>query len=227
MSYLPIWQMSCQCDKRNFFSEGLTLMQLCFLTVGRKELNCCCCCFPSEERALMHLQPLPGALACSARHRRDEPLPGGTQGNAISWEMLIPCLEQLLESHAWHPKPTGWAHLIPTELYKRVGAELCPSYFHWIRVLEALFFTVVSKISGCTCLHSTGASIWFIIPIWKRGSPGWELCFVCWGVELGLGDTNKKGTSQLQTLPICWDPSQCMAAPAHMCRYIKWKHESS
>lgn len=87
--------------------------------------------------------------------------------------MLIPSLEQLLESDVWHPEP-AWAHLIPTELDKRVRAELCPSFFHWIHVLEALFSQWSAKPLDI-CLHNTGASLWFMIPIWKWGRPGWEL----------------------------------------------------
>lgn len=39
--------------------------------------------------------------------------------------------------------------------------------------------------------------------------------------------TQWKGTSQPPAAPVCWDPSERMAACAHMCRHIKCKHEPS
>lgn len=110
--------------------------------------------------------------------------------------MLIPCLEQLPESDAWHP--LGSSH--STELHKPVGAELCPSYFHWIRVLEAVFS------QQNPCIHTSAQHRCKHLgchPQLEARQPGLGAVL---STGAGAGWHKQKGISQLQSLRIWWDP---------------------
>lgn len=101
------------------------------------------------------------------------------------------------------------------------GGRALPVLFSLNPCVRGFIFTVVSKISGYTCLHSTGASIWFVIPFWKS-------CAWC-AEEWNSGwVTNKKGlpsckpftsggtqASAWLLLPICVDISNVNMNPVN------------